>query len=67
MQARLMSQISPQAIRDESGSEGESTAKAMVKTRVEQEEMEAQQQQSQEPQQDQASFQLRPTRRITSP
>ncbi|KAJ0309540.1 hypothetical protein COL516b_002786 [Colletotrichum fioriniae] len=55
MQARLMSQISPQAIQDESGSEGESTAKAMVKTRAEQEETEAQRQQSQEPQQDQAS------------
>ncbi|KAK0369148.1 hypothetical protein CLIM01_13489 [Colletotrichum limetticola] len=57
MQARLMSQISPHAIRDESGSEGESTAKAMVKTRVEQEVTEAQQQQqqSQEPQQDQTS------------
>ncbi|EXF83864.1 hypothetical protein CFIO01_03887 [Colletotrichum fioriniae PJ7] len=55
MQARLMSQISPQAIQDESGSEGESAAKAMVKTRAEQEETEAQQQQSQEPQQDQAS------------
>ncbi|UQC90193.1 uncharacterized protein CLUP02_15723 [Colletotrichum lupini] len=58
MQARLMSQISPHAIRDESGSEGESTAKAMVKTRVEQEVTEAQQQQQQqyqEPQQDQTS------------